>query len=611
MKKRHIAILIVVILLLGLSACGKADVASPAASPSNDSNDVLPLLDTTSSAIDSANTAEELRTLIQTYQDNGDHESAYLAAKKLIELEPTDTQAYQDAIAALLGSISSDYDEIQELLMLGIQKAPEGAERLAQWANEQNQTFSYTVPFFADYASESEINLVGTTPGNLTNLEVSSTGQWFFGLMTSQGSWVYFALPQDENNIYKMRVDGTGLQKITDARGNSINVVGDWIYYQNLSDEGKPYRIRTDGTGKEGPLVNNSGTMVVSNNWIYYLNGGIYKTRPDTGETISLVEGQNAAMSVYDGWIYYGAGGNDDSDVFCRIPTNGGDPQKLLDGWMFHYDMSDGWIYYYTNQTGDSVWRMRPDGSEQTEVYLSENSLTTFAVIKDQLVVSIATEVDDRGKPVPTELRVVDVATGTVRQTQKASTGMIFVANDTVFYTENGVWQMWNLSTGETGAIAYSTITKETSIIAKADVSLTTLGFELDPKLGIYSYSNDETKSYVSIARPDLGESQTDINLELLQEINGYLIGIWYYEKDNQLRIQADKGEISAYFHYDLTDKTYGNECSNTGSVQEQFEKALGKQEGDFHDAALQLFTDTIQERFDMSWQELYALPLI
>ena len=609
MKKSLIAVLIVVILLLGLTACSKADVASPAESPSNVSNDVLPLLVTTSSEIDSANTAEELRTLIQTYQDNGDHESAYLAAKKLIELEPTDTQAYQDAIAALLGSISSDYDEIQELLMLGIQKAPEGAERLAQWANEQNQTFSYTVPFFADYASESEINLVGTTPGNLTNLEVSSTGQWFFGLMTSQGSWVYFALPQDENNIYKMRVDGTGLQKITDARGNSINVVGDWIYYQNLSDEGKPYRIRTDGTGKEGPLVNNSGTMVVSNNWIYYLNGGIYKTRPDTGETISLVEGQNAAMSVYDGWIYYCTGGN--NNEFYRISTDGGEPQKLLNGWMQHYDMSDGWIYYQINSNGDSVWRMRPDGNEQTEVYRSENSLTTFAVIKDQLVVSIATEVDDRGKPVPTELRVVDVATGTVRQTQKASTGMIFVANDTVFYTENGVWQMWNLSSGAIGAIAYSDATKEPSIITKSAVSLNTLGFELDPKLGIYCYSNDETKSYVCIARPDLAESQLDYSLELLQEINGYLIGIWYYEKDNRLLLQVNKGEIDTKYYYDLTSNTYSNEWSSIGSVQEQFEAALGKQEGDFHDAALKLFTDTIQERFGMSWQELYALPLI
>ena len=493
--------------------------------------------------------------------------------------------------------------------MLGIENVPEGAERFAQWVNEQDQTFSFTVPFFSDYASESEINLVGTTAGNLTNLEHPSADLWLYGLMTRQGSWVYFALPSDDYSIYKMRTDGTGIKKLADARGDSINVVGDWLYYRNLSDERKPYRIRTDGTNKEGPLFNGAGDMVVTKDWIYCLSGGIYKTLPETGETILLVDGQNASMSVYEGWIYYCTGGN--NSEFCRISIDGGEPQKLLDGWMIHYDMSDGWIYYQINSNGDSVWRMRPDGSEQTEVYLSENSLTTFAVKKDQLVVSVATEVDDRGKPVPTDLRLINVDTGAVRRTRKASTGSIFVANDTVFYTEDGVWQMWNLSTGSAGAIAYSNATKETSIIDKAEVSLTTLGFELDPKLGMYCYSNDETKSYVSIARPDLAKSQLDYSLELLQEINGYLIGIWYYEKDNQLLLQVNEGEIDTKYYYDLANKTYTNEWSSIGSVEEQFEAALGKQEGDFHDAALKLFTDTIQERFGMSWQELYALPLI
>jgi len=609
MKIRLIAILIVVILSLGLTACGKAGVASPAENPSSVSNAALPLLVTTSSAIDSANTAEELRALILTYQESGDIESAYLAAKKLIALEPSDTQAYQDAIAALLGSISSDYDEIQELLMLGLQNAPDEAERFAQWANEQDQTFSFTGPFFADYASESEINQVGTTAGNLTNLEHPSADLWLYGLMTRQGSWAYFALPSDDYSIYKIRTDGTGIKKIADARGDSINVVGDWLYYRNLSDERKPYRIRTDGTNKEGPLFNGAGDMVVTKDWIYYLNGGIYKTQPDTGETVLLVDGQNASMSVYDGWVYYCTGGN--NSEFCRISIDGGEPQKLLNGWMIHYDMSDGWIYYQINSNGDSVWRMRPDGSEQTEVYRSENSLCAFAVVTDRLVVSVSTTVDDRGKPVPTELRLIDIATGAVQQTQKANTGSIYVANDTVFYTENGVWQLWNLSSGSAGAIAYSAATKETSIITKAAVSLTTLGIAVDAKNGFYSYSDDETKTYISLSRPDLGESQEDWNLSFFQEINGYLVGIWYFEKNNQLLFQADKGETSAKYYYDLTNKTYGNEWFSTGSVEGQFEAALGKQEGDFHDAALRLFTDTIQQRFGMSWQELYALPLI
>lgn len=609
MKKGLIVSLLVVLLLLGLSACGNANAAIPSGQPAADSSEATPAPAGDASEIDSASTAEELRALIQAYQESGDQENAYLAAKKLIALVPSDTQAYQDAIAALLGSIEGDYAEIQELIQLGLQNAPDGADRFAQWVNEQDQTFSFTVPFFADYASESEINLVGTTAGNLTNLEVPNADLWLYGLMTRQGSWIYFALPQDDYGIYKMRMDGTGIKKLADARGDSINVVGDWLYYRNLSDESKPYRIRTDGTGKEGPLFNGARSMAVTNDWIYYLDRGIYKTNMDTSQTVQLVDEDNASMSVYDGWIYYEAGGN--TDEFFRVSIDGGESQKLLDGWMQHYDMSDGWIYYQINSNGDSVWRMRPDGSEQAEVYRSDSSLIAFAVIKDQLVVSVATGVDDRGKPLPSDLHLIDIETGAVLRTRKACAGSIFAANDTVFYTEDSVWQLWNLTTGSAGAISYSNATKEASIIEKADVSLTTLGFELDPKLGIYTYKNDDTKSYVSIARPDLGESQLDFNLELLQEVNGYLIGIWYYEKDNQLLLQVNQGEIDTKYYYDLANKTYGNEWSSIGSVQEQFEAALGKQEGDFHDAALKLFTDTIQERFGISWQELYALPLI
>ena len=608
MKKRLIAILILLILLLSLTACAKADVASPAESPSNVSNDVLPLLVTASSEIDSANTAEELRALIQTYQDSGDHESAYLAAKKLIDLEPTDTQAYQDAIAALLGSISSDYDEIQELLTLGIQNTSEGAERLVQWANEQNQTFSYTVPFFSDYASESEINLVGTTAGNMTNLELPNMDLWLYGLMTRQGSWVYFALPSEDFSIYKMRTDGTGIKKIADARGDSINVVGDWLYYRNLSDERKPYRIRTDGTNKEGPLFNGAGDMVVTKDWIYYLSGGIYKTLPDMGETVSLVDGQNASMSVYDGWIYYCTGGN--NSEFCRVSTDGGEPQKLLNGWMIHYDMSDGWIYYQINSNGDSVWRMRPDGSEQTELYRSENPLSAFAVIRDQLVVSVSTAVDDRGKPVPTELRLIDVATQAVQETRKANTGSIYVANDTVFYTENGAWQLWNLSTGFAGAILVPASTGEVSVTEKYALSLEDLGFIYEQEYGAYGFKDEQANMRMELSRPDLKTPLAEYNMLFLCDKNGYTVAVWYHEDENMLRFQADKGESSATYQYDLTSGAYIDEWTNTDSIEQQFTNAFGKQEGDYHEAAMKTFTDTIQQYFGISWQELYALPL-
>ncbi len=88
------------------------------------------------------------------------------------------------------------------------------------------------------------------------------------------------------------------------------------------------------------------------------------------------------------------------------------------------------------------------------------------------------------------------------------------------------------------------------------------------------------------------------------------IVAIWYYESENMLRFQADKDESSATYQYDLTTGTYIDEWTNTDSIEQQFTNAFGKQEGDFHEAAMKIFTETIQQYFGISWQELYALPL-
>jgi len=407
--------------------------------------------------IDAADTADELRALIEVYQANEDFDSMYLAARKLIELDPSDSQAYEDAIDALLSTISGDYQAIEDLIALGIQNAPDGAAGLVEWAEAQNQTFSFTVPFLSDYASESEINTVGSTPGNLTNQDALWGDFNRNGLLTTQGDWVYLMLPNEDLYVYKMRLDGTGLTKVGDARGDNLNIVGDWLYFKNLNAQDMPYRIRTDGTQMEGELFNKAVAMAVSGDWIYYCNNdpedtGFYKIRTDGSEETRLLDGAWECMSLFDGWIYYCT--SDSNSELCRISTEGGEPQKLADGGVIHYSILDGWIYYLSSADQKAVYRMRPDGSEQAEIYRNDSMLVTFAVANGKLVVSVCQENDASGNPYPTEMVVVDMATNTVGQNITASTSSIYVAGDTIFYlNEDMDWQYQNLSTGAAGVI--------------------------------------------------------------------------------------------------------------------------------------------------------------
>jgi len=408
--------------------------------------------------IDAADTADELRALIETYQADGDSAGVYLAAKKLIELDPTDTQACKDAISALLETISGDCDEIESLLWQCVEASPDSADEIIRWAYEQEQTFSYDVPFVADYESEAEINTEGSTPGNLMNqtlyTEQVLPGEdlWQGGMLTFQGDWIYFSQLNGGYAIYKMRLDGSDLQRIGSVRGGDLNVIGDWLYFGNIDDRGRPYRIRTDGSLLSGPLGDECGMFSVSGDWIYYgnyaQNGVLYKSRTDGSETVPLIDGSGEIASVYDGWVYF-CGENG----FSRVSVDGGEVQALAGEWKADYCITDEWIYYIENSDLKEVRRMRLDGSEQSVVVRSEEIYQALNVAAGKLVVSVGNSRDEFDRSYSDKLLVIDPETGETLREIEVHTNAIYAVGDWIFYPmldQDMAWQSLNLVTGET-----------------------------------------------------------------------------------------------------------------------------------------------------------------
>lgn len=66
-----------------------------------------------------------------------------------------------------------------------------------------------------------------------------------------QDTWVYFLkynFTKADNQLYKMKMDGSQEQLLHENLISTINVSGDWIYYINKSDQSRLYRIKTDGS---------------------------------------------------------------------------------------------------------------------------------------------------------------------------------------------------------------------------------------------------------------------------------------------------------------------------------------------------------------------------
>ena len=69
--------------------------------------------------------------------------------------------------------------------------------------------------------------------------------------------WIFFIVgPQDRslwryNRLYRMRLDGTGVEILHDGTVSTALIAGEWIYFSEVSLGAPTHRIRKDGTGLE------------------------------------------------------------------------------------------------------------------------------------------------------------------------------------------------------------------------------------------------------------------------------------------------------------------------------------------------------------------------
>jgi hypothetical protein len=218
-------------------------------------------------------------------------------------------------------------------------------------------------------------------------ISAEDIGQNYISSMLVVDDWIYFAAPgQYEGGIFKIKTDGTGLEKLSNI-GNDINgVVGGWLYYNVQSGaELDPlqkgiYRIKTDGTGAQ-LLINNSEfvTCVVEGDFIYYTSQGIYRIKTDGTESqpqmiLSDTDYGISSLNISDDWIYFSTIKSDETESFetmgyGKVRTDGTEEQQLpTDG----QDMSSAntlgdWIYYYSEEAIEDfkLYKMKTDGSEK------------------------------------------------------------------------------------------------------------------------------------------------------------------------------------------------------------------------------------------------------
>jgi hypothetical protein len=96
------------------------------------------------------------------------------------------------------------------------------------------------------------------------------------GDVAVRGGYIYFRNTADGNKLYKKPMNGGDSQKFCDDVPKAINVVGEWVFYNNMADFNL-YKVKTDGSGREKVFNDRMTQPVVILDMVYFIGqpGGL------------------------------------------------------------------------------------------------------------------------------------------------------------------------------------------------------------------------------------------------------------------------------------------------------------------------------------------------
>lgn len=205
---------------------------------------------------------------------------------------------------------------------------------------------------------------------------------WFYGQAWDEDGFSLFI---------KVRTDGSDYTVLDKGMATNIHIVDNYIYY--MIDDGSTYgiyKMKTSGENKQ-KIVDAYGSMQIFDGQIYYnstrtyeyetTDDGhekvlpqychLYRCALDGSDVTEIIAKPTFHFYVFEDGILY----QDDNDR-CSLHVcnlDGSNDVKLNDTYSY-WPIYDGEYIYYVAETDPqnpticSIWKIRPDGSEEQQV---------------------------------------------------------------------------------------------------------------------------------------------------------------------------------------------------------------------------------------------------
>jgi len=448
MKKLFAALVALLLLAYGFACAPAPSSAVPDATPTT-----LPT--TSPSALEQATTPEALEALIQQCQEKQDFQGVYDAAKKLTQINPANADAYLAAASALLALNQQNEQEMKRILSEGLVNAPDSVKTIESWLTKNGLEGAVELPFVPDYTSPDQINALGNTSGNISN--ILRAAYWRGGFVTTQAGWIYYSrFTDDPAALYKMRADGSEQMKFEGVHGYSLNVIGDWLYFINPDDGDKPYKMRTDGSMLTKLSDFGCSSMSVCGDWVYSdgygESGSYYRFRTDGSEQTPLCD-FTVTLNFSDGKSGYVIKKSMDDGGLIRISLDDG-AQTRVSGSIpfFGFCVTDDAVYARNEDDPWVVMKTDLNDGSVTQVFRANDQITALNLYNGKLIVAYGVYSNKDDNFVSKNIAIVDLASGEILRSWEAHTDPLCVGEGLLFYTEQDEGMRWhcvNIDTGE------------------------------------------------------------------------------------------------------------------------------------------------------------------
>lgn len=204
---------------------------------------------------------------------------------------------------------------------------------------------------------------------------------------------VYYTIGQ---KLYRSRLDGSDKTLYSDISFAYIEpvIVNEWIYYINAEDQYRLYRIKTDGTELEKVIDKSTISILKFDNYLIFstrenLPGAEFKTYRMTLDGERIIEIPNMDINLLftfhitmkDGWIYYL---DHEKETFYKINIDGNYKTELLKGEVSDLKVVDKYIYY---KLDSQLYRM--DVYEHTVTQLSDKPIQYYEISDNEIFYSL------------------------------------------------------------------------------------------------------------------------------------------------------------------------------------------------------------------------------